>query len=142
MYWRWQDQWEPLFSQLRRLQREMSDLRDGGNLSAASGPALNLWANGENLVVTAELPGFGPEEVEVSLEGQFLTLKGSRKSPAAPAGRCLRRERRDGETFARTIELPYAVDPNQVEARLDQGVLAVALKRSAGDRPRRIEVKK
>ncbi len=139
MYWRWHDQWEPLFSQLRRLERELSDWRTEADLS---GPALNFWANGDDLVLTTELPGFAPEDVEVSLEGQSLTLKGVRKNEVAPDGQCLRRERRDDDRFARVIELPYAVDPDQVEARLDKGVLAVALKRSASDRPRQIAVKK
>lgn len=101
-------------------------------------PAVNLWANEDAAVVTAELPGFDPSEVEVALENNQLVLKGARKQEGGDQYR--RQERWSGQ-FERAFKLPFAVEADKVEASFDNGVLEVKLPRREADKPRKIAVK-
>mgnify|MGYP001809919987 CR=1 FL=1 len=139
MYWRIPNGFGPALQELERLRRNMDDLWDGFSGRAAAYPAVNVWTNQEKLMVTAELPGLKPEELEVSVNGNMLTIHATpRASEGEPAYQ--RRERALGE-FHRTIELPCDVDAAKVDARLEKGILAVALPRAEADKPRRIAVK-
>ena len=124
--------------ELQRFHDEVS------RLFSASGPefpALNAWSNDEETVVRAELPGFEPEDVEISVEGNTLKLSGSRDAEDLKEDETYyRRERWNGK-FARTLELPAGVDADQVEAEFRHGVLSIKLPRAAEHRPRKIEVK-
>ncbi len=107
--------------------------------ASASGPALDVWSEDEDLVVAVELPGVDPDTIEVTLERGVLRLKGERK-PLDESKRVLHRERVTGP-FSRTLRLPHRVDPDKVETTWANGVLEVRLPRADEDRPRRIEVK-
>jgi HSP20 family protein len=131
---------------LERLRREVDDLFSRAAPRVSTGaagvlPAINLYENAEGLVLTAELPGMKLEELELSLDGQRLTLGGERRI-AQPEGERTsfhRRERRPGK-FRRTIELPREVDAEKIQASYRDGVLTVRLPRAASTAPRRIEV--
>ena len=142
MYWTDTRAWSP-FDELRSLQREMNRLFDGyeGGTSMSRFPALNVWGNGDNLVVTAELPGLETEDIDVSVVNNQLTIKGERKggNPAENA-ECIRCERGDG-SFVRTVRLPYAADNGQVTAKYDKGVLTIAVPRAENAKTKRIEIK-
>ena len=142
MYWTDARAWSP-FEELRSLQREMNRLFDGyeGGTAMSRFPALNVWGNGDNVVVTAELPGLEPEDIDVSVVNNQLTVKGERKGgkPAENA-ECIRCERGAG-TFARTVRLPYAVDNGNVTATYDKGVLTVTMPRAESAKAKRIEIK-
>src|SRR5262245_26416455 len=142
--------WNPLgtvFGPLRQLRNEMHRLfdrfsGDGARLLGLGGyPALNLWQDGDAVHVEAELPGVEFNDLEVLVNGgNELTVKGQRKSPLPEKGVWHRQERAVG-TFSRTVTLPYAVDADKVEARLENGVLHVTLARHESARPRKIAVK-
>jgi HSP20 family protein len=105
------------------------------------GPGVDVWPHGEDLRLRALLPGVRPEDLEVTVEGQRLTLRGTIQTAGAPSeGRWIRRERVGG-TFQRTIELPFAIDAEGVKARLAHGVLEMELPRAAAEKPRRIQVR-
>jgi HSP20 family protein len=113
--------------------------------SAPSYPALNVWSNEEGLLVTAEVPGVSPEEIEVNVIGETLTLSGMRKPEELPDGlkegvRYHRQERGSGK-FSRTLQLPFQVSVPQIEATFKHGVLNVRLPRAEEDKPRKIAVK-
>lgn len=102
--------------------------------------ALGVWANDDAVVVTADLPGVESDQVALHLADDILTVTATRSAPTLPAGATwVRHECQTGE-IRRAVQLPYRVDPDQCEARLVNGVLTVALKRSASDRPRAIAV--
>ncbi len=119
-------------------------------------PAVNVRESGEAITVEAELPGLDAGDVEISVTGEDLVLKGSRptgepsESGDRPAGNGQtqpeakvtwhRRERGSG-AFERRITLPVAVDASGVEARLVDGVLTVTCPKAPEAQPRRVEVR-
>ena len=126
------------------LRREMDGLFDRfGTFSAlARGvfPPVNLYENDDAYVLTAELPGIAPEELEVSLEGSTVTLRGERK-PFAEEGASVHRSERAVGTFRRAVDLPVAIDGEKVEAVHRGGVLTLRLPKAPEHRPRQISVK-
>ncbi len=137
--------WDP-FGELRRLQSEMNRLFEGAGphpgarAPASVYPPVNLWLGSDSIVVTAELPGLSTEDVELTTHEDTLTIRGERRQ-TEDAGRAgwHRRERPHG-TFSRTIGLPFRVDPDQVQARFENGVLEVQMQRPEADRPRKIAI--
>jgi HSP20 family protein len=133
---------DPL-EEMRRLQEEMNRLfsstYSGPRLATPGGfPAVNAYANEDGVAITAELPGVKAEDVDVSVFRDTLTLRARRHQPT-DAKAYHRQERRYGE-FVRTVNLPFQVDPNRVEASLQDGVLRLSLHRPEEDKPRRIKV--
>ncbi len=104
-------------------------------------PAINLWEEEDALLLQAELPGLQLEDLELFVTGhnQF-TLKGERKPPAAEKATQHRQERGFGK-FTRTLNLPFAVDENAVEARFENGILKVRLPKHEAAKPRKIAIK-
>jgi HSP20 family protein len=81
MYWENPKEWSP-FDELRSLQKGMNRLFDGYDRGTAMSrfPALNVWGNEDQVVVTAELPGLEPEELDISAGNNQLAIKGERKA--------------------------------------------------------------
>ena len=135
-----------------RMREEMDRLFTGlaetfpevGPLSALSGrsvPALNVWEDDTHLYAEAEVPGLKLDDLEITLMGNELTIKGTREEPATEEGvSYLRRERRV-RSFSRVVRLPSDIEAEKVTARLDNGVLTVTIPKSEAVRPRKIEVK-
>lgn len=134
----WQD--------IDKLQREMNRLfettfSDTRRLSAPSFPAMNIWTNEDGAVVTAELPGVNPEDIDISVSGDSLTLSGSREPMVdMESVQYHRRERQYGK-FTRTFQLPFAVEADKVEAMFEKGVLHIQLPRAEAEKPKKISVK-
>jgi HSP20 family protein len=104
-------------------------------------PLLNCWEDDHNYYIEAELPGLALEDLDISMaDRNTITIKGSRKEPAIEGAQWHRRERAFGE-FERSLELPGAVDADQVEASFKHGVLTIKLPKAPELRPRKIEVK-
>jgi HSP20 family protein len=137
--------WPSMWSEMDRLQREMNRLFDrtaGQRVRMApSFPAINIWASEDQQVLTAEVPGFDPDEIEVKVIGDVLTISGQRGPEEHPADvRYHRRERGYG-SFTRSIELSYQVDAGKVEATFKNGIIEIDLPRAEEDKPRKIAVK-
>lgn len=111
----------------------------GASEVSTSFPAFNVWSNEEGAVLTSELPGVKMEDLDITVSGKEITVKGARKEDGEQDVRYLRRERPAGE-FTRTFELPYQIDSAKVEAKLTSGVLRVELPRAENDKPRKIAV--
>lgn len=104
-------------------------------------PAVNVWHGPEAAAVTAELPGVEADDIDISVKNDVLTLSGERKRPATPDEATWHQRERAFGRFSRSIRIPFRVDPDNIEARLENGVLQVAVHRREEDKPRRIEVK-
>jgi HSP20 family protein len=130
---------------MERLRRDMNRLVSGiPDLDAVATPgypSINVWTNDDGAVVTAELPGVEPNDIDISVVGDTLTLTGSR-APDEPGegGTYHRRERRHGR-FTRAVKLPFPAEPDRVEAVFEKGVLSVSLPRLEADKPRKIAVR-
>jgi HSP20 family protein len=143
---RWQP-FSPLWNQFQQFQSEMNRLFDRWNGGAgpeggyAAFPALNVWEEADQVFVEAELPGLKLEDLEIYVTGgNQLTIKGERKPNVPEKGLWHRQERAFG-TFSRSLALPFPVDPDKVDARLENGVLLVKLAKHESARPRKIPVK-
>jgi HSP20 family protein len=133
-------------SELDRLRRELDHAFEGyGSLAAGNRgmpyPPVNVYETEDAYVVTAELPGVDREALDVSVEGQRLSLRGERKveHPQDEKASLHRRERQAG-IFRRTLELPGEVDAEKTEAVYRNGVLTVKIHKAEQSRPRRISV--
>lgn len=122
--------------------REVGRLFNGNWYSASEEyPALNVKSNEDEAVVTAELPGFDPGGIELAVEANILTLRGSREGEELKEGEaCHRRERWSGR-FERAIALPFEVDSDKVEAEFRHGELVIKLPRVESHKPRKIAIK-
>ena len=100
----------------------MSDL---GENATAFVPRLDLQETDDKITLSAELPGLTDKDVEVSVDKEYLTVKGEKKEEkeTKDAGRYFT-ERRFG-SFERTIRLPASVDKDKISAKFDKGVLTV-----------------
>ena len=132
--------WDP-FRELDRMQAEVADLFGRTNDSYAPGyPPVNVWANDEGAVVTAELPGVEPDKLDISVVGNRVTLAGSRPADdLKDEERVLRTERGYGD-FQRSIGLPFRVESEHVEASFKNGILTLKLPKASVERPRKIEI--
>lgn len=133
-----------IFRDLARLQNEMNRLFDFAGfeqLQAASFPLVNVWSNDEKMVVTAELPGVSPDQIDLSVVGETLTITGSRPEEKIEEGAEYTRHERICGEFSRSISLAYPVEADKVTATFDKGVLTITLPRAEEDKPRKISVK-
>ncbi|RME08135.1 MAG: Hsp20/alpha crystallin family protein [Anaerolineae bacterium] len=134
-----------IWRELDRLQREMDRLFDEFSptrlRTAPDFPAMNVWADEESVIVTAELPGLESKDIEVNVLNGTLTLRGERKPEELPEGARVHRQERGYGRFSRTLELPYKVDVDKVKAVFKNGVLQITLPRAEEDRPKKIAVK-
>jgi HSP20 family protein len=143
--WRddWRDPWSPLRDLRAGLDRVFQQTFAGeaglAGAGAAASVPLNVWETADALHAEAELPGVASSDLEVTVEGDELSIRGARTTPLAEGQSFLHRERSQG-TFQRSIRLPFAVDADAVEARLEQGVLTVTLPKAKALRPRRVAV--
>jgi HSP20 family protein len=126
-----------------RMQSEMNAMFNAA-ANAATGTlptaAMNVWEDDTKYFIEAELPGFRMEDLEVSVLGDEVTIKGQRNfaEPANAAYLC--RERRAG-TFSRTFTLPNPMQADKVEASLTDGVLLITLPKTPAVQRRKIAVK-
>ncbi len=108
--------------------------------SAPRFPAVNLWHDNASVRVEAELPGFKPEGLDITIQSDEITLRGSRSIPDAPEGaRPIRQERGSG-TFERTFRLPFPVANDKATASFKNGVLTLTLAKPAEAQPRKVRV--
>ena len=101
-------------------------------------PDVNIYETKEGYTLEAELPGVNKDGLEITLEGNELTLIG-RRSNDVGQGQPLFRERQPVD-FRRVFELDPAIDTAKVSARIEQGVLTLALPKSERVKPRKITV--
>ena len=131
-----------VWSQMDRMGREMDQLFGRTQSSARVGvyPALNLFDDGESIVLRAEVPGMDPKELEINATGKALTIVGERKRPEVDEQASAHRRERGYGKFRRAISLPQEIDPDKVQANYKLGVLEVIMPKAEAAKPRKIEV--
>ena len=109
--------------------------------TGAAGLALDMYETKDEVVVKAALPGIKPEEVEVSITGYALTIKGeSKEENEVKEKDYIRKERRYG-SFARSVTLPSGLKTDKAEATFEDGVLTLKIPKSEEVKPKTIKVK-
>jgi HSP20 family protein len=101
---------------------------------------LDVSENENEFVVKASLPGIKPEDVQITVHGDTLTIQGESKFEEEKKGEKWHlRERRNG-TFLRSISLPTAVNSDKAQAQFEHGMLSLTLPKSDGAKPRQIKI--
>lgn len=103
-------------------------------------PPINVWASEDKAVVIAEVPGIAPEDLDVQIINQTLTLTTKREPDKLTEGQTWHRQERGYGQFTRSLELPYAVDSDKAQASFSQGMLKIDLPRAAADLPKKISI--
>lgn len=137
--------WETFRNELNRWFDEMEREILGGSFWPGSWggfvPPVDVTEDEKHVVVRAEVPGLRPEDLEVSVSGNQLTLSGEkREAKESRSAGLYQSECRYGR-FVRLIDLPAPVDPERVEAELADGVLTVRLTKQSETAGRRIPIK-
>ncbi len=132
-------------SNLRReLDRLWEDFFGAKDITPAEGiwgPAVDISETKDSLIVKAELPGMEPKDIDISLSGDTLVIKGEKKQEKEEKGENFHRVERRYGSFARTIRLPVEVDSDKIEATYKQGVLKIVLPKKEEAKPKQIEIK-
>jgi len=134
-----------IWQELDRLRRDMDRLFEGSTprwqrTRSGSFPAVNMWTKDDDgVILTADLPGVAAEDLNVSVTGDTLTLSGSRTLEKEGNRQYHRQERAHG-TFNRTIQLPYSINQNKVDAQLQNGLLKLTLPRAEAEKPQQISI--
>ena len=127
-----------LFGTLQREVNRVFDQMFGGTASsplAAFAPSVEMKETEQGIVVTAELPGMDEKEIEISLEGELLTIAGEKRQEKTEEDAGIHLSERSYGSFRRSLRLPWAADPAQASAGFDKGVLTVTLQRPAEMKP-------
>ncbi len=104
------------------------------------GPALNVYEDGDTLVVEAQLPGLKPEDLDINVEQGVLTISGQTTAEEEHKARAyLIREHRTGR-FSRSLRLPATYNPDACQANFEHGVLRLSFPKSEAAKPRRIQI--
>jgi len=104
-------------------------------------PAVNVWVNGENAVITTEIPGIDRNTIDISVSGNTVSFSGSRPAEETEEKESYHRHELWHGKFSKTIKLPFNIDPDKVKASYKKGVLEISLPQLEADKPRKIDIK-
>ena len=138
MYWL---EFRDPFADMRRLHGAVNSLSSGYLEESERFPALNLWSSDEEAIVMAEIPGINPEDLDVTVKGDSLTLKGERKGDSVDQeGMLCHRVERGSGSFCRGLRIPFVVDNAKVHAQYAKGILTITLPRAQSSKPKKIAI--
>ena len=136
------------FRELRGLQDEVNRVFNAGfnrgdneMMRGAWSPSVDIYENKDNIVLEAELPGMRPEDVNISIENNVLTIHGERKFEKKDDKDNFHRVERSYGSFTRSFTLPPTVSAENVDAEFDSGILRLTMAKREEAKPRKIEIK-
>ena len=104
-------------------------------------PAVDIKEEADRFLITADLPGVDPKDIEITMDNGILTIKGERQSEAREEKEGYKRVERVSGAFYRRFSLPDTADAERIEAKGKDGVLEIILPKHEKVQPRKIEVK-
>ncbi|HEY7637149.1 MAG TPA: Hsp20/alpha crystallin family protein [Gemmatimonadales bacterium] len=113
---------------------------DSGTVTSAWFPPSDIFEDERAVKIVAEIPGVRSEDVKITLENNLLTIRGEKRQEAEEGNERVHRYERSYGSFERTFALPRSVDPDQIQASNENGVLTVTLPKVEKARPREIPV--
>ena len=150
--WRPRREWDP-FSPMESLQNQINrvfntSLTDWPGVSGwgTSFPSVDVYQDKDNVIVAAEVPGLEQKDVELSITGNTITLKGQKKHESEVKeeglqdGGTYHRVERSYGSFQRVIELPCEVNADKAKAKIENGVLTVTVPKSEAHKPKQITI--
>ncbi|MGA8830626.1 MAG: Hsp20/alpha crystallin family protein [Desulfomonilaceae bacterium] len=146
----WDINRDPWMGEFMRLQKNMNNLFSTLNENAPSSelflkrgrlfPPINVLKDEGNYKILAEIPGVKADEIELSVQGETLTIKGERKPEILGDNVSYHRRERSHGSFQRSISLPEKVDSDNIGANYKNGVLTITLPVDKASGPRKISV--
>lgn len=139
---RWRESWEPL----RDLERQVDRLLESLPFPLPvirferQFPPVNLYEMDGEYLITAELPGTSSHDLELTVSGGVLTLRGKRPAPQGIADDRFRRHERVWGAWERSLNVPERVVEEQVSAEFNDGILKIHLPKAPETKARQIEV--
>ena len=143
--------WEPFrdfstmqarMNRMNRLFRESynPEVPDDSLTTTTFAPPVDIYEDEHNITLKLEVPGIDEKDINVSVENSTLTVHGERKIEKEEKEENFRRVERQYGSFTRSFTLPSSVDPGQVTAHYDKGVLKIKLAKKAEAKPKQIKV--
>src|SRR5271166_4145212 len=138
--------WEPfrefstLQDRMNRLFRDSFEGQDQSLATSAFAPPVDVYEDEHNVTLKIEVPGIDEKDIDVRIENNTLTVHGERKFEKEEKEENYRRVERQYGSFTRSFTLPNSVDPGQVSAHYDKGVLKINLGKKAEAKPKQIKV--
>ena len=133
----------PMFSTLQEDMNRMLDnfFRRETSFGMGWNPKIDIAENDNDIIVKAEVPGVDPKEIDISITGDTLTIKGEKKEEKENKGEHYHRVERSYGSFTRTIDLPAHVNTDKVEATNNNGVIEITLPKMEKSKAKKITVK-
>ena len=138
--------WQP-FRAMEQFEKQFEDIFNGGMWPVWRGdgdraeemmPKMDIFEKDDKFVVKAELPGMKGEDIDISISGDIMTIKGEKKSESeVDEGNYYKRETSYG-SFARSIRLPSSVDIDKISAASEDGMLEIELPKAVAVQPKKI----
>ena len=143
--------WEPFrefspqqdrMNRLNRIFRESygPDGPEEALTTSSYAPPVDIYEDEHNITLKLEVPGIDEKDIDVRVENTTLTVHGERKIEKEEKEENFRRVERQYGEFTRSFTLPSSVDPGQVSANYDKGVLKIKLAKKAESKPKQIKV--
>lgn len=137
------DLWDAFDDLRREFERSLGGLdvpNVSGLLDWPTGTAIDLVEGDDEILVLADLPGVRKENLELSIQGNLLTIKGEKKLEEPTKSRKVVRTETWVGCFSRTINLPDSVNPERVEALFKDGVLRIRIAKREESRRRTVQI--
>src|ERR1700730_8389900 len=143
--------WEPFrefsvtqdrINRMNRLFRESysPEVPEEALTTTSLAPPVDIYEDEHNIILKIEVPGIDEKDIDVRIQNNTLTVHGERKIEKEEKEENFRRVERQYGGFSRSFTLPSSVDPGQVSADYDKGVLKISVAKKAEDKPKQIEV--
>ncbi len=138
--------WDP-FREMMSLRQMMNRVFDEsfnrqlGGVEDWNGPSVDMYQTDKELVIKAVMPGLKPEDIDITVTGDVLTLRGEVKKEQEIKEANYHLQERHYGSFSRSIPLPVSVVTDQAHAEFENGILTLTLPKSEIDRPKTISVK-
>jgi HSP20 family protein len=104
------------------------------------GFAVDVSETDNEVLVKAEMPGFEPKDIDLTLRDNILLLKGEKKQEKEEKGENYVRTERSYGSFSRSIALPAEVAEDKVQAKYDKGILSIRLPKVAPSKAKKIQI--
>jgi len=140
--------WRP-FREMEEMERRFEDIFGRSLLPAwrrlpleerGWAPAIEVFEKGDKFVIKAEVPGMKEEDIDVSVVGDTLTIKGEKKAESEVKEEDYYCCERSYGSFFRSVALPSTVDAKKIEASYDNGVLEITLPKAAEVKPKKVSI--
>lgn len=132
-----------LHREIDRLFEEFTRVAGPGGSPAVTHlvPSIDISETDKDIRISAEMPGLERKDIDISVDGNTLTIRGEKKIEDRKEGENMQVGERSYGVFLRVLELPPGIDPSGIQATMSNGVLTITIPKPSRNEPKKIEVK-